>query len=75
MVDPGTAAAVAARIGDGIQFSNVNDRTIDLHCLNGDKMTVVRRIAELGEPVNDVDILPPGLDQIYAHFAGEEEPR
>ena len=75
MVDPGTAGAVAARIGNDIQFSNVNDRTIDLHCLNGDKMTVVRRIAELGEPVNDVDILPPRLDQIYAHFAGEEEPR
>ena len=75
MVDPGTAGAVAARIGNGIQFSNVNDRTIDLHCLNGDKMTVVRRIAELGEPVNDVDILPPRLDRIYAHFTGEEEPR
>ena len=75
MVDPGTAAAVAAGIGNGIQFSHVNDRTIDLHCLNGDKMTVVRRIAELGQPVNDVDILPPRLDQIYAYFAGEEEPR
>jgi Cu-processing system ATP-binding protein len=75
MVDPGTAGAVATRIGHGIRFSHVNDRTIDLHCLNGDKMTVVRRIAELGQPVNDVDILPPGLDQIYAHFAGEEEAR
>jgi Cu-processing system ATP-binding protein len=75
MVDPGTAASVAERIGNGIELSRVNDRTVELHCLNGDKMTVVRRIAELGQPVNDVDILPPRLDQVYAYFAGEEEPR
>ena len=73
MVDPGTAAAVAERIGAGITLSKVNDHTVDLHCLNGDKMTVVRRIGEIGQPVNDVDIVPPRLDQIYAHFAGEEE--
>ena len=73
MVDPGTASIVAQRIGNGITLSKVNDRTVDLHCLNGDKMTVVRRIGELGQPVNDLDIVPPRLDQVYAHFAGEEE--
>ena len=73
MVDPGMAAAVAERIGDGITLSKVNDHTVDLHCLNGDKMTVVRRIGELGQPVNDLDIVPPRLDQVYAYFAGEEE--
>ena len=73
IVDPGTAATVADRIGNGITLSKVNDHTVDLHCLNGDKMTVVRRIGELGQPVNDLDILPPRLDQVYAHFAGEEE--
>lgn len=72
-VDPGTASIVAQRIGNGITSSRVNDRTVDLHCLNGDKMTVVRRIGELGQPVNDLDIVPPRLDQVYAHFAGEEE--
>ena len=73
MVDPGTAGAVAERVGDGITLERVNDRTVDLHCLNGDKMTVVRRIGALGQPVNDLDIVPPRLDQVYAHFAGEEE--
>jgi Cu-processing system ATP-binding protein len=74
-VESGTAGTVAERIGNGIRFSKVNDHTVDLHCLNGDKMAVVRRIAELGQRVHDVDILPPRLDQVYAHFAGEEEPR
>jgi Cu-processing system ATP-binding protein len=74
-VDSGTAASVAERMGNGIRLSKVNDHTVDLHCFNGDKMTVVRRIAELDGPVNDVDIVPPRLDQVYAHFAGEEEPR
>ena len=73
MVDPGTASIVAQRIGNGITLSKVNERSVDLHCLNGDKMTVVRRIGELGQPVNDLDIVPPRLDQVYAHFAGEEE--
>lgn len=75
IVDPGSAGAVAERIGNGIELSKVNDRTVELRCLNGDTMTVVRRIAELGRPVVDIDIAPPRLDQIYAHFAGEEEPR
>jgi len=75
VVDAGAAAAVAERIGNGIELSKVNDRTVDLHCLNGDKMAVVRRIAELGQPVVDIDIAPPRLDQVYAHFAGEEEPK
>ena len=73
MVDPGTAAAVAERIGAGITLSKVNDHTVDLHCLNGDKMTVVRRIGELGQPVKDVDIVPPRLDQIFALVVGEVE--
>jgi hypothetical protein len=72
-VESGTAGTVAERIGNGVGFSRVNDHTIDLHCLNGDKMAVVRRIAELGQRVHDVDILPPGLDQVYAYFAGPEE--
>jgi Cu-processing system ATP-binding protein len=72
-VESGTAGTVAERIGNGVGFSRVNDHTIDLHCLNGDKMAVVRRIAELGQRVHDVDILPPRLDQVYAYFAGPEE--
>jgi Cu-processing system ATP-binding protein len=74
-VESGSAGSVAERIGNGIELSKVNDHTVELHCLNGDKMAVVRRIAELGQQVHDVDILPPGLDQVYSHFAGDQEPR
>ena len=73
IVEPGSAASVADRVGNGIRLSKVNDSTVDLHCFNGDKMSVFRRVAELGRPVNDVDIVLPRLDQVYAHFAGEEE--
>jgi Cu-processing system ATP-binding protein len=74
-VESGTAGAVAERIGNGVDFCQVNGHTVDLHCLNGEKMAVVRRIAELGQQVHDVDIQPPRLDQVYAHFAGPEKPR
>ncbi len=33
-----------------------------------DKMTVLRQVADLGDAVVDVDIRPPRLDEIYAHF-------
>jgi Cu-processing system ATP-binding protein len=72
LVTPGEASAVAERISDGLTLHKVNDRRVDLSCIPGDKMRVVRRLADLGEIVRDVDIAAPQLEEIYAHFTGEE---
>jgi Cu-processing system ATP-binding protein len=72
-VTPGEAGAVAGRLGTDITLDKVNEQTVDLSCIPGDKMTVVRRLADIGETVRDVDIAAPQLEEIYAHFTGKEE--
>jgi hypothetical protein len=37
-------------------------------------MAVMREIADLGETVVDVDVRPPRLDEIYAHFMAPDRP-
>lgn len=51
-------AAVAAR-GEGV---------VDLTCPEPAKMELIRRLAGMGETVRDIEIAPPSLDELYAHF-------
>ena len=44
-------------------------------CGPSDKMTIVRRVAKLNGEVRDLDISPPGLEEVYQHFVGEGRPR
>ncbi len=69
-VPPGAAAELANRL-DGIASPvRMDDSSLDLACINGEKMALVSRIAALGDPVRDIDILTPGLEQIYTHYTG-----
>ena len=40
---------------------------VELLCAKEDKMALIRRVAEEGTGVADVEMMPPGLDEIYAH--------
>ena len=73
-VAPGEAGRIAERIDAVGEVCSVNNRTVDLTCLGGDKMTMVRHLASMGDSVRDIDIHPPMLEEIYEHFAvkGEE---
>ena len=68
---PGEASRVAEAIGDQGRLTKVNDRAVHFTCPGEDKMALVRRIAALGAPVTDVEIAPPRLEEIYAHFTRE----
>lgn len=65
---PGLAASVAERLGSDINISDISDTTLSVSCFNGDKMSLVRRIGELGDLVDDLQIKPPKLDEVYSHF-------
>lgn len=67
-VTPGEAASVADRLSSEITIAEINHQTLNLSCFNGDKMPLIRRITDLGEVVNDLQIVPPKLDEIYNHF-------
>jgi len=64
----GNASVVADRLG-----SLVLDRVpgeLGVACPPRDKMTVLRTIAGLGPLVEDVEVVPPSLDDVYASFTG-----
>ena len=67
-VTPGEAPSVADRLGSEVNIDEVNNQTLKLSCFNGEKMPLIRRITDLGEVVNDLQIMPPKLDEVYSHF-------
>lgn len=71
-VAPGQASGVAERLGSEINISEMDDSMLSLSCFNGDKMAVIRRIGDLGDSVNDLQIRPPKLDEVYNYFMNRE---
>ncbi len=67
LTTPGAARQVADRLG-GLDLSHVNDHSIELSCDMPDKMAVLRQIAQLDIPVEDMDLHLPSLDDVYVHF-------
>lgn len=71
-VTPGKASQVAERLGSDVNIAEVNHQTLQLSCINGEKMPLIRRISDLGDVVNDLHIMPPKLDEVYSHFMNGE---
>jgi Cu-processing system ATP-binding protein len=71
-VATGAASRVAERLGSEITVSSIGETTLSLSCFNGDKMSVIRRIGGLGDLVEDIQIKPPKLDEVYSHFMSRE---
>jgi len=66
-VTPGEASQVAERMGSA-NVSNINNQSFNLSCFNDEKMQLIRHISSLGDVVNDMQIMPPRLDELYNHF-------
>ena len=73
-VTPDSVGAIAEAVGGGFALQKVEGGTMDFICGTSDKMAVVRRLAKLNGVVRDLDIQPPRLAEIYAHFVAEESP-
>lgn len=70
-VSNGSAGAVTEGIGNAASVARVNDHVVDLTCPPDRKMAVLRKLAELGEPVRDLDITLPRLEEVYAYYTRE----
>ncbi|MEI8394801.1 MAG: ABC transporter ATP-binding protein [Rhodospirillaceae bacterium] len=53
----------------------INGHIIEITCHHHDKMAVLRRIIDLPLAVEDVEIMLPTLDELYATFMKRESPR
>ena len=72
-VPPGRGAELSARVGARVHVAHLNDRSVELTCAPDTKMEVLRGLSALGHDVKDLEIAPPTLEQIYAHFLRRED--
>ncbi len=62
---PDAADEVARRLSG----ERYNGTRVDLVCGHDEKLARLGQIAELGSLVEDVHVIPPSLEDIYAHFS------
>ena len=53
----------------------VNGHIVEITCRHHDKMATLRRITELPLVIDDLEIMLPTLDELYATFMQKEAPR
>ena len=70
-VRPGGGARLASALGDR-SSQRINDHAVELRCDAGEKRALIERILGLGDEVEDIEIVPPGLDAVYDRFGGAE---
>ncbi|HGG04507.1 MAG TPA: ABC transporter ATP-binding protein [Aliiroseovarius sp.] len=61
----GAADTVAARLDGG----RINGVMVELVCAPQDKIARLGEVAALGALVDDLDLVPPSLDDIYEHYS------
>ncbi|WP_395714056.1 ABC transporter ATP-binding protein [Reyranella sp.] len=72
-VAEGGARAAHAWMGQGESGRDLGTRVVEFEAYQGRKLALLRRATEQGAPVQDVDIVPPSLDELYAHFLRRQE--
>jgi len=65
---PGIASELAGQLSFAGEVHKVNDHSVDLFCFESSKMEIIHRVSALGDMVEDMDITPPRLDEIYNHY-------
>jgi len=66
-------AAIPAWLGPVEGWRQVNGHLLEIDAAAEDKMALLRRATGAGAPVQDVDLIPPTLDDLYAHFLRSQE--
>lgn len=58
-----------ARLAEVLPQGRMNGSALHLSCAQDEKLSTLSRIAGLGDIVQDVDVIPPSLEDIYSHFS------
>jgi Cu-processing system ATP-binding protein len=66
-VAEGAAEREVARLGWANGYAILDARTLELRCPPGRKMDAIRALAA-SDAVEDIESLPPSLEQIYRHY-------
>lgn len=67
----GNAEAIARKLNGAFHKTLAGDKSaIEIDCPVGEKMALLRSLAQCGDLCVDVDVRPPSLDDLYLHFSG-----
>ncbi|MGQ4274046.1 ABC transporter ATP-binding protein [Terrihabitans sp. B22-R8] len=61
------------RLGLRDGWRRTHDNTIEVEATSEHKIEILRRATAEGAPVEDLDVVPPTLDELYAHFLLSQE--
>jgi Cu-processing system ATP-binding protein len=67
-VAEGTVNGIPNWLGTVPNLRQVNGRIFEIDAVPEDKIELLRRVTGAGARVVDVDVVPPTLDEVYAHF-------
>lgn len=69
-------ADVAGWLGPVGGWRRIDGHVVEVQAAPEQKIEVLRRATGAGAPVEDLDVMPPTLDELYAHFLlSQETPR
>ena len=63
---PGKIESVAGTLGG----TRVNGQAVLLECLPEEKLPLMGRIMALGAEIEDLDVTPASLEELYRHYSG-----
>ncbi|PZR87196.1 MAG: ABC transporter ATP-binding protein [Stutzerimonas stutzeri] len=64
------------RLGPSAEWRRINGHLLEIDVAPDRKIELLRRVTAEGTPVEDVEVTPPTLDELYAHFLlSQEAPR
>jgi Cu-processing system ATP-binding protein len=64
----------APEIAKSLPGAILVDGALHLTCTQSEKLETLGRITGLGDKVTDLDVLPPSLEDLYAHFSRGPQP-
>jgi Cu-processing system ATP-binding protein len=56
------------KIAAEIKGKIINSNLIELSCSSKDKIKTLNKISAFGNKIQDVDIFPPSLEELYRHY-------
>ena len=71
-VADGKADTISNELPSAVGWRRVNGHTIEIDAAPEDKIALLQLVTTAGAPVVDVDVVPPSLDELYAHFLRAE---
>ncbi|KLK92946.1 ABC transporter ATP-binding protein [Microvirga vignae] len=72
-VTDGGLADIPRWLGPIDRWRRVNGHMIEIEATPDRKIEMLRRATRDGSPVDDLDVMPPTLDELYAHFLLSQE--